>query len=440
VGVVGASALVTALVLGSAGVVPRHGTTGTFTPAAAAVAAGATPEPVARLGTVPAPVRRTNAALVRHAGPATPAGGAVRSGTAPLPASSPATSLAVASTPATSLPAPVAGHLPQVTPTGIPREVDAVVALPGTVTSAEIQSLVHTPGLTAIEEVDTGTVTLDGAPATAYGVDPGTFRNFTPAVTAGETALWQYVAAGAMASSYDMASDRRLPLGSRLPIVPAVGGPPTTGWLGAFMSIGIPGVDMIVSHAFSGALGLTPDSGLVVSAPGMNPAVLGQRLREELAGANVELTRPAWVTAAPSTTFVTQGTTSTVISAALSRVGAPYVWGGDGPNGFDCSGLGGWAFAQAGIAMPRTAAQQYLTGAHLTLAQARPGDLLFWHYDPTDPGFIDHVAIYLGNGMMVVAPHTGTAVQVDPVPTAAFAGAVRVDPVAAGSVGGARFP
>ena len=58
--------------------------------------------------------------------------------------------------------------------------------------------------------------------------------------------------------------------------------------------------------------------------------------------------------------------------------------------------------------------------------QAQPGDLLFWTYDPNDPTFVDHVAIYLGNGMMVVAPHTGLDVQVVPVPTADMAGVVQV--------------
>jgi cell wall-associated NlpC family hydrolase len=115
-----------------------------------------------------------------------------------------------------------------------------------------------------------------------------------------------------------------------------------------------------------------------------------------------------------------------VISAAISRVGAPYVWGATGPGSFDCSGLVQWSFARAGILMPRTAAEQFLTGVHLPLADASPGDLLFWTYDPNDPGFVDHTAIYLGNGMMVVAPRSGLDVQIAPVPTNEFAGVVHV--------------
>jgi cell wall-associated NlpC family hydrolase len=72
-------------------------------------------------------------------------------------------------------------------------------------------------------------------------------------------------------------------------------------------------------------------------------------------------------------------------------------------------------------------------------AQARPGDLLFWAYDPTAPGFIDHVAIYLGGGQMIVAPHTGDVVRVRSVPMNHFMGVVRVDPGDAGAVSGPRW-
>lgn len=207
---------------------------------------------------------------------------------------------------------------------------------------------------------------------------------------------------------------------------PVIGMRGTNVWMvsdgGAF-----PGVDMIVSHAYSGALG-------------MDQYVIGQELPQELPGADIELTHPGVVFSAALGSVTPAPALSTVISAALSRVGAPYLWGGSGPSSFACSGLVGWAFAREGISTPRTAAQQYLTGPSLTLAQAQPGDLLFWHYDPTDQTFVDHVALYLGDGMMVVAPHTGTEVQVAPAPTADFAGAVQVDPSVAAQVGGARFP
>lgn len=343
------------------------------------------------------------------------------------------------------LPAPTAS-LPSLPAPGPLREVDAVVTLPAPVTSSEVDRLVHTPGLAAIEEVDTGTVTLAGSPAVTFGVDPGTFRDFTPVSTSRDTKLWQYIAAGALASSYEMATDRKLPLGTRLPLIPAgQGRGVTSGWVGAFAAIGIPGVDMVVSRAYSHALGLVPDSGLVISAPGLDQHALDQDLSQDLPGADVEVTDQR-VAVAPSAGAPSAGalagpsTMASVVAAALSRVGSPYVWGGDGPNQFDCSGLVGWAFAQAGISMPRTAAQQYLAGPHVPMSQLQPGDLLFWAYDPADPGFVDHVAMYIGHHRMVVAPHTGTDVQVDRVPTADLVGATRVDPAMAAQVGGPRFP
>ena len=57
-------------------------------------------------------------------------------------------------------------------------------------------------------------------------------------------------------------------------------------------------------------------------------------------------------------------------------------------------------FRTGGVAMPRVSQEQFFTGPHVPYEDARPGDLLFWHYDPTDPTDIDHVAIYVGNGMM----------------------------------------
>jgi cell wall-associated NlpC family hydrolase len=120
---------------------------------------------------------------------------------------------------------------------------------------------------------------------------------------------------------------------------------------------------------------------------------------------------------------------------AAAQRGKPYVWGAEGPDSFDCSGLVQWSFAAAGIRMPRVSQQQWFAGPHINYADARPGDLLFWHYDPTDRSNIDHVAIYAGNGMMLVAPHTGDYVKYVPVPLTNLAGVVRVDPAMAAQIG-----
>ena len=120
------------------------------------------------------------------------------------------------------------------------------------------------------------------------------------------------------------------------------------------------------------------------------------------------------------------------LKAALSRVGMPYVWGAAGPAAFDCSGLVQWSFAQAGIVMPRVAADQARTGPAVPVSRLSPGDLLFYHTDPTAPNYISHVAIYLGKGLMIQAPEPGMDVQIVPVDLGGgFAGAVAVAPAVA---------
>lgn len=330
--------------------------------------------------------------------------------------------------PAVTLPTPNAATLPTVAGLTDDQTPDAVDMLSAPLTAAQIAALSHLSGVTAIETVDTGTVSMGGDPVVAFGVDPGTFRDFTPAASAASDQLWRYLAGGSLVSSYEMADDRNLALGSTQTIVPSVSAPDSSvkGWLGAFAAIGLPGVDLLVDHQYSSALGLTPDSGLVVVAPSLSGAKLEAELQSAVPDGAVELLYPNQLPTDLPGNILTGTVRQRIIAAALSRIGLPYVWGGAGPNTFDCSGLVQWSYRQAGILMPRVAAEQFLTGDHIPLADAQPGDLLFWAYDPEDPGYIDHVAIYLGNGMMVVAPHTGTDVQIAPVTTQDFAGAVEV--------------
>lgn len=99
--------------------------------------------------------------------------------------------------------------------------------------------------------------------------------------------------------------------------------------------------------------------------------------------------------------------------AALSMLGTPYVWGGEDPTGFDCSGLAQWAYAHAGIALPRTAQLQYNAGPHRPAgAVLQTGDLVFFGTSDTA---ISHMGIYVGNGLIVDAPHTGAVVRLDPI-------------------------
>jgi cell wall-associated NlpC family hydrolase len=116
---------------------------------------------------------------------------------------------------------------------------------------------------------------------------------------------------------------------------------------------------------------------------------------------------------------------ATVLDAARTRLGDPYVWGATGPDSFDCSGLTQWAYAHAGIQLPRVAADQWNAGPHVTLGELAPGDLLFWATDPSNPATIHHVALYLGGGMMLAAPHTGDVVKIQPVYMQGYIGATR---------------
>jgi peptidoglycan DL-endopeptidase CwlO len=97
--------------------------------------------------------------------------------------------------------------------------------------------------------------------------------------------------------------------------------------------------------------------------------------------------------------------------AALSKQGSAYVWGGDGPITFDCSGLVKWAFAQAGMpGLPHSAQEQARMGRSVSRSQLQPGDLIAL-YSP-----ISHIGIYVGAGLYVNAPQSGDVVKVVMVP------------------------
>lgn len=110
---------------------------------------------------------------------------------------------------------------------------------------------------------------------------------------------------------------------------------------------------------------------------------------------------------------------TTVIQTALSKVGAPYAWGADGPDAFDCSGFTSYAYASIGVDLPHSSRSQSGMGRPVSRAQLQPGDLVFY-YEP-----ISHVGLYIGNGMLVHARTYGSPVAVVSVDQAGYAGAVR---------------
>lgn len=101
---------------------------------------------------------------------------------------------------------------------------------------------------------------------------------------------------------------------------------------------------------------------------------------------------------------------SPAVDLAQQHLGVPYLWGGESPAGFDCSGLIQYVYRQLGVSLPRVAADQARAGQPVaSLADAVPGDLVAFN----DP--VDHIGIYAGNGLMVIAPKSGDVVKVQAI-------------------------
>ncbi|RLV50433.1 hypothetical protein D9V37_00060 [Nocardioides mangrovicus] len=103
------------------------------------------------------------------------------------------------------------------------------------------------------------------------------------------------------------------------------------------------------------------------------------------------------------------GNAAQAIAYAKAQIGKPYKWAAAGPSSFDCSGLTMRAWEAAGVSLPHYSAGQYAATTHITRSQLQPGDLIFWG---SSPGSIHHVAMYLGDGMMIHAPRTGQDVMI----------------------------
>ncbi|MEU0651063.1 NlpC/P60 family protein [Streptomyces albogriseolus] len=107
---------------------------------------------------------------------------------------------------------------------------------------------------------------------------------------------------------------------------------------------------------------------------------------------------------------------------AVEQLGKPYEWGAEGPETYDCSGLTSQAWRAAGAEVPRTSQEQWARLERIDLVDLRPGDLVVYFHDAT------HVALYLGDGMVVQAPRPGARIKVSPVAANPVLGAVRPDP------------
>ncbi|MFE2532524.1 NlpC/P60 family protein [Streptomyces sp. NPDC059371] len=107
---------------------------------------------------------------------------------------------------------------------------------------------------------------------------------------------------------------------------------------------------------------------------------------------------------------------------AVEQIGKPYEWGAEGPKAYDCSGLTSQSWEQAGRPIPRTSQEQWAELPRVPLDELRPGDLVIYFPEAT------HVAMYLGDGMVVQAPRPGAKIKVSPIAANPLLGAVRPDP------------
>ena len=338
-------------------------------------------------------------------------------------------------------------------------QADLLVVAPTTLRSDIVAAVRRMHGVVAAQQVDGARIQVNGKFTAMLGVDPSTFRAFAPKPTAQSAGLWQNVAIGAVAVSYTMGKLDKLPLDRPVRVV---GRHAKELPVAGFGTVGIAGIDAVVSDSMARSLGIPAGNVIVISAPHAELNALSSQIEKLLPrGAAIAplvaqtATSTAGTTGASTAGAGTAGAGAAGVSgigstygpglsraeviafltAAESRLGLPYVWGGDGPNVFDCSGLVQWSLAQAGVLMPRVAADQALTGPQVPLSQLQPGDLLFYHTDPTAPSYISHVAIYLGGGEMLQAPEPGLDVEVVPADFGSeFAGAVQVYPRVAAAV------
>jgi peptidoglycan DL-endopeptidase CwlO len=348
------------------------------------------------------------------------------------------------------VPRPTVTTAAKVTPLRHMTPVDLAAVSPTSLPASVLAAIRHLHGVQAALAVDAARVQVNGRFVAVLGVDPSRFRGFAAKPTARDSKFWGSVAAGDLGISYEMGKQDKLPAGTSVTVA---GRHLETMKVGALRTVGIGGIDAVVSHTVAASLGFPTQNAIMISATRKaNFAKLAGQVRkilphsasvEQLAVQTGQAGGPAAQPPAGSSGstqpsisgLLTPLQVHAFLSAALSRLGMPYVWGAAGPRSFDCSGLVQWSFRQAGIVMPRVAADQARTGPSVPVKYLQPGDLLFYHTDPTAPTYISHVAIYLGKGKMLQAPEPGEFVEIVPVDLGSdFAGAVDVSPRIAAQV------
>jgi hypothetical protein len=214
----------------------------------------------------------------------------------PVPAApSPAASAAPAKASAPAPRAPAAGPQPTVAPLKALLVPDLMVEVPGGLTAAQLQALGRLRGVTGTTVLDLGTAKLAGGTARVAGVDPSTFRAFTPKETASSDALWASVARGELAPSYALLRKRNLGLGKDATVTAAR---PVRKRIGAVAAYAVPGVDLVVDRAVAAGLGVRPSTAVLITAPKRKITALRKAVRRVAPGAEVTVLRAEAVQAA----------------------------------------------------------------------------------------------------------------------------------------------
>ena len=247
---------------------------GTPTAAAAAGAAGGAPAPLGAVDTavgapvpLPLPEGQPDAALTG----------------APLPGAPP------------PAPPPAAAAAPAPAPGAELRSPDLLITLPATVTAEQVAALGALPEVVGVAVADAGTVRVAGQDARLLGVDPASFRAFTPQETARSDALWDAVSRGEIAPTFGLARDRQLTLGGPISLGGSVAGAPVElpARIGALAAFGLPGVDVVLDRARARQLGVVPENAVLISAPARSISALRTSVTEVLGkDAAIEVLRP----------------------------------------------------------------------------------------------------------------------------------------------------
>ncbi|AST84576.1 C40 family peptidase [Latilactobacillus sakei] len=144
------------------------------------------------------------------------------------------------------------------------------------------------------------------------------------------------------------------------------------------------------------------------SAPAQQQSTTQTQTQNTASSSNATATTPSQSTNTNNST-ATSGNAQSVVSAALSQIGTPYVWGGSTPGvGLDCSGLVQYAYSRAGVSLGRITTAQEGAGQRVSLNSLQPGDIIFWG----GAGASYHDAIYIGGGQYVHAPQPGESVKI----------------------------